>query len=59
MQSPDAIKKGLRCLGDPCRKWLPCSDCDWHGQYEPPCRLAVCKDAIAYIEQLEAELQKK
>ena len=56
MQTIENIKKGLACLGD-CtpNRWLPCSDCDWHGRYKPPCRIAICEAAIALIEQLLAE----
>ena len=54
MQSPDAIKKGLRCPVWVRNHHLPCSECDYHGQDKPPCAIAVHEDALAYIEQLES-----
>lgn len=54
-RTPDEIKKGLRCLSHDRTHTLPCSDCEYHGQGLPPCRTAVHEDAIALIQQLQAE----
>lgn len=58
MKSPDKIKKGLRCPACVRNHHLPCSECDYHGQDKPPCAIAVHEDALAYIEQLEAQVPR-
>ena len=55
MKSPDEIKKGLRCPAWVRNHHLPCSECDYHGRDKPPCAIAVHEDALAYIQQLEAQ----
>lgn len=55
MQTIDNIKKGLKCFAQDRSYMLPCSDCDYHGQGKPPCRKAVHEDALALIEQMDAE----
>lgn len=58
MERPENIKKGLACFAQDRSYMLPCSDCDYHGQGKPPCRKAVHEDALALIEQLEAQVPK-
>ena len=59
MKSADETKKGLRCLSHDRTHTLPCSDCEYHGQGLPPCRMAVHEDAIALIQQLEDQNAEK
>ena len=58
MQTIDNIKKGLECFAQDRSYMLPCSDCAYHGQGLPHCRKAVHEDALALIEQLEAQVPK-
>ena len=58
MQTIDNIKKGLACFAQDRSYMLPCSDCAYHGQGLPPCRKAVHEDALALIEQMEAQVPK-
>lgn len=53
MEQSEKIKFGLTCLGMPVLRPLPCSDCPYHGKGLPPCRIAVCEEAVQYIEQLK------
>jgi hypothetical protein len=58
MRNPEVIKKGLVCHGQSRTYMLQCSDCEYHGQGLPHCREAVHEDAIALIEQLQAQVPK-
>lgn len=51
MKSPEKIKKGLECcIADNCK------GCPYYPLYEVfGCKLARAKDALAYIQKLEAQ----
>ena len=51
MRTAAEIISGLECLGS--KREQKCSDCPWHGKGLPPCRIAICESAIAYIESEE------
>lgn len=52
MKSPDEIKKGLElCNADECHGQH--TDCPYH--QDLMCIRNICADALAYIQQLEAE----
>lgn len=55
MRSPDEIKKGLECcITDNCK------ECPYYPLYEVfGCKLARAKDALALIQQLQAENAEK
>ena len=52
MHTAADIIRGLECVGGNC-EFRGCSDCPWHGKGLPPCRIAVCESAIAYIQSEE------
>ena len=58
MQRIEDVKKGLACHALCRADHLPCSDCAYHGPGLPPCGKAVHEDAVALIEQLEAQVPK-
>lgn len=51
MKTPDEIKKGL----EHCSCGNPCVECLYDGRNFPLCIIRMLKDALAYIQQLEAE----
>ena len=51
MKTFGEIKYGLECLGG--QRNPKCSDCSYHGKGLPPCRIAICKDAINCVELCE------
>lgn len=58
MKTPDEIKKGLYACGtDECHGQH--TDCPYNDGHSEPCIMNVCGDALAYIEQLEAERTAK
>lgn len=58
MKTPDEIKKGLYACGtDECHGQH--TDCPYNNGHSEPCIMNVCGDALAYIEQLEAEREGK
>lgn len=58
MQRIEDVKKGLACHALCRNRLLPCSDCAYHGPGLPPCGKAVHEDAVAMLEQLEAQVPK-
>lgn len=58
MRRIEDTKKGLACHALGRNRLLPCSDCAYHGPGLPPCGKAVHEDAIAMLEQLEAQVPK-
>ena len=58
MKTPEEIKKGLyACGADECHGQH--TDCPYNDGHTEPCIMYVCADALAYIEQLEAERTAK
>lgn len=56
MKTPDEIKKGLyACGADECHGQH--TDCPY--DHSGMCTMYLCADALAYIEQLEAEREGK
>lgn len=51
MKTPEEIKKGM----NHCSCSEPCVECLYDGRNFPLCIIRMLKDAIAYIQQLEAE----
>jgi hypothetical protein len=58
MQRIEDVKKGLACHALCRNRLLACSDCAYHGPGLPPCGKAVHEDAIAMLEQLQAQVPK-
>lgn len=54
MKTPEEIRIGLECRGD--KRDPHCVDCPYHGKGLTPCRIAVCEDALAIIDQLEERI---
>ena len=52
MKTPEEIKKGLECLM--AETQLPCSGCPYNDEPVACCEVII-PDALAYIQQLEAE----
>lgn len=52
MKTPAEIKKAFEC----CMQMARCANCPYSGE---KCALQVSADALAYIEQLEAEIAAK
>ena len=53
MKKPDEIKDGMEwCSGNACS-----DDCPYY-HTAPECSANLCKDALAYIQQLEAQVPK-
>lgn len=59
MKTPEDIKKGLECHADRTERFLPCSDCAYHGRFLPPCGIDVPENALAYIKKLEERIAKQ
>lgn len=58
MKTPDEIKKAVRlCLL--CERCTDCPYCESESESEAGCMSALSADALAYIEQLEAEREGK
>ena len=54
MKTPDEIKKGLECcVIGPSAHYPKCGECPY--MYESMCSDTFLKDALAYIQRLEAE----
>jgi hypothetical protein len=54
MKTPDEIKKGLECCVSDCMS--DCNKCPYDGM---PCNdMGLQRDALAYIQQLEAQIPK-
>lgn len=53
-KTPDEIKKGLECCNYDCL--MPCAPCPYHEVYR--CATAVRSDALALIQQLEAQVPR-
>lgn len=51
MKTPDEIKKGLEC----CHDAVKCEQCPYQPECDLPFGDIVEADALAYIQQLEAE----
>ncbi len=58
VKTPEEIKKGLELhLSDP--EVEPCENCPYHGSLlDGDCLSALVPDALAYIQQLEAEIDR-
>lgn len=52
-RTPDEIKKGLECCYSPVEPMLRCEECPYQGSIV--CKMKLHADALAYIQQLEAE----
>ena len=53
MKTPEEIKKGMEwCSGNACS-----DDCPYY-HTAPECSANMCRDALAYIQQLEAQVPK-
>ena len=55
MKTPEEIKKGLEC----CRDSVSCMKCEYYDKRDRKyaCETALLADALAYIQQLEAQKQ--
>lgn len=59
MKTPEALKKAIECHGVKLSHHLPCSECEYHGRFLPPCRMAAHEDALTYIKYLEERISKQ
>lgn len=57
MKTPEEIKKGLDACGtDECHGQH--TDCPYNDGHTEPCIMYVCGDALAYIKQLEGQIDR-
>ena len=57
MKTPEEIKKALACPVREQDYLLGCSCCSYHGRGKPPCLPEMHEDALAYIQQLEEQVE--
>ena len=55
MRTPEEIKKGLEYCSEKAEKKTKCSECIYFNDPRGWCSTAITKDALAYIQQLEAK----
>ena len=56
MKTTEEIKKALACPVREQGYLLGCSCCSYHGRGTPPCLPEMHEDALAYIRQLEEQI---
>ena len=57
MRSPEEIKKGLEYCSEKAEKKTKCSECIYFNDPRGWCSTTITKDALAYIQQLEARME--
>lgn len=57
MKTPEEIKRGLECCVVDVDRVARCGDCPYLGVSEA-CKLVIGRDALAYIQQLEARISE-
>lgn len=55
MRTPEEIKKGLEYCSEKAKRKTKCSECIYFNDPRGWCSTAITKDALAYIQQLEAQ----
>ena len=55
MRTPEEIKKGLEYCSEKAERKTKCSECIYFNDPRGWCSTTITKDAIAYIQQLEAQ----
>lgn len=55
MKTPEEIKKGLEYCSEKARRKTNCSECIYFNDPRGWCSTAITKDALDYIQQLEAQ----
>ena len=57
MRTPEEIKKGLEYCSEKAERKTTCSECVYFKDGRGWCSTAITKDALAYIQQLEARME--
>lgn len=55
MKTPEEIKKGLEYCSEKAKRKTKCSECIYFNDPRGWCSTAITKDALSYIQQLEAQ----
>lgn len=55
MRTPEEIKKGLKYCSEKAKRKTNCSECIYFNDPRGWCSTAITKDALSYIQQLEAQ----
>lgn len=55
MRTPEEIKKGLEYCSEKAKRETKCSECIYFNDPRGWCSTAITKDALDYIQQLEAQ----
>lgn len=55
MRTPEEIKKGLEYCSEKAKRKTNCSECIYFNDPRGWCSTAITKDALDYIQQLEAQ----
>ena len=55
MRTPEEIKKGLEYCSEKAKRKTKCSECIYFNDPRGWCSTVITKDALAYIQQLEAQ----
>lgn len=55
MRTPEEIKKGLEYCSEKAERKTKCSECIYFNDPRGWCSTTITKDALAYIQQLEAQ----
>jgi len=56
MRTPEEIKKGLEYCSEKAKRKTNCSECIYFNDPRGWCSTAITRDALAYIQQLEAQM---
>lgn len=57
MRTPEEIKKGLKYCSEKAKRKTNCSECIYFNDPRGWCSTAITKDALDYIQQLEARME--
>lgn len=57
MRSPEEIKKGLEYCSEKAKRKTKCSECIYFNDPRGWCSTTITRDALAYIQQLEARME--
>lgn len=57
MRTPEEIKKGLEYCSEKAKRKTNCSECIYFNDPRGWCSTAITKDALDYIQQLEARME--
>lgn len=57
MRTPEEIKKGLEYCSEKAKRKTNCSECIYFNDPRGWCSTAITRDALAYIQQLEARME--